>query len=96
MISDYRFFFFFFFFGASKASIPWRLHSVGTFSDSSDLNMLPLSCHADYMRFFMRNMILYHSQNGHVKNEISLGGKFKLISGAKCFESLEEPFFILT
>ena len=44
----------------------------------------------------MRNMILYHSQNGHVKNEISLGGKFKLISGAKCFESLEEPFFILT
>lgn len=93
MISDYRFFFFF---GASKASIPWRLHSVGTFSDSSDLNMLPLSCHADYTRFFMRNMILYHSQNGHVKNEISLGGEFKLISGAKCFESLEEPFFILT
>lgn len=44
----------------------------------------------------MRNMILYHSQNGHVKNEISLGGEFKLISGAKCFESLEEPFFILT
>ena len=93
MISDYRFFFF----GASKASIPQRLHSVGTFSDSSDLNVLPLSCHADYIRFLLiRNMILYHLQNGHVKNEISLGGEFKLISGAKCFESLEEPFFILT
>lgn len=44
----------------------------------------------------MRNMILYHLQNSHVKNKISLEGEFKLISGAKCFESLEEPFFNLT
>ena len=35
----------------------------------------------------MRNMILYHLQNSHVKNKISLEGEFKLISGAKCFVS---------
>ena len=43
----------------------------------------------------MRNVILYHLQNDHIKNEISLGEQLKFISDAECFESLEESFFIL-
>lgn len=44
------------------------------FSDSSDLNVLPLCCHANHTSCYpMKNVILYHLQNGHVKNEISLG-----------------------
>lgn len=45
--------------------------------------------------YFMRNVILYHLQTDHIKNEISLGEQLKFISDVECFESLEESFFIL-
>lgn len=44
---------------------------------------------------FMRNVILYHLQNDHIKNEISLGEQLKFTSDVECFESLEESCCIL-
>lgn len=76
--------------------MPRRLHFAGTFSDSGDLNVLPLSCHANHARFFFYEKCdSVHLQNDHIKNEISLGEQLKFISDVECFESLEESCCIL-
>lgn len=40
----------------------------------------------------MKNVILYHLQNGPVKNAISPGRQLKFLSDAEFFESVVEPF----
>lgn len=41
----------------------------------------------------MKNVILYHLQNGHVKKDVSLERQMTLISVADYFQSLGDPFF---
>lgn len=43
----------------------------------------------------MKNVILYHLQNGQAKEEVPLEGQLKFISDIARFQPLGEPFFIL-
>lgn len=66
--------------------MPQRWYFGGTFSDSSDLNVLPLSCPANHTgSYFMRHVTVYHLQNGYVKNETSLGGTTEIYKSCRMF-----------
>lgn len=43
----------------------------------------------------MKNVILYHLQNGHVKKEESLEGQLTFISGTEYFQSSGDAFLTL-
>lgn len=88
MISEYRFLY------ASKASMPRRLYFGGTFSENGDLNILLLFLPRRHTRFsFVRSVILYHLQNGHLKNEISLGGTTEIYKCYGMFRILRGTIF---